>query len=339
MYYYGDEKKKKSGKAVLVIILAILIIAAAAAIFLNFDKIKYFVLNGELPDPAATQTAGKVAEVTLPPEATATPEPLPAIVPEGTTVGTRFNPPAGYTRVAVDAGSYAEYLRNYTLRPYGTTAKLADGTDNTEAPTLGVFDQTIRANGLQQCADAIIRLRAEYLYAKGDYDKIVFDCYTTPVFTADFSYWITGQRIRANGNKLEWYASDAATPGDTSYGTLLYFLDMVFLYANTYSLKNQMMQVDPANIEIGDCLIITADQTGNQDGHAIFIVDMAVNDKGEKIFMLAEGNTPATETYIMVNRDTDSVWFSLNEDGSFTKSNAEGVKVTYPVDALRRFKK
>lgn len=38
---------------------------------------------------------------------------------QGTTVETRYNVPTGYKRVNVEKGSFAEFLRNQKLKPYG----------------------------------------------------------------------------------------------------------------------------------------------------------------------------------------------------------------------------
>jgi len=62
-------------------------------------------------------------------------------------------------------------------------------------------------------------------------------------------------------------------------------------------------------------------------GHAIFVVDVAVNpETGKTLFMLAEGNTPATEISIIENPNTEmGVWFEFNEVGSFVKSAKSGL--------------
>jgi hypothetical protein len=337
MHYDSERKKKHGVNIIAVVIVAAVIIVIGLAVFFNWDKISYYFKNGEMPGEETVLDPTEAPEITPLP---ATPEPVEPINFAGSTIGTRFNPPAGYERVAVESGSFAEYLRNFQLKSYGTVAKLADGTDNLTAPTEAVLELDVRKNGLQQCADSIIRLYAEYRYARGEYEYVSFDCYTNPVFTMNFSFWTQGNRVRANGNKLEWYQPDNATPGDTSYSTFRYYLDNVFNYANTYSLKNQMMQIDSADLQVGDCLIITADQTGGTDGHAMIVVDVAVEKStGKKVFMIAEGNTPATEMYVIKDYANDTVWFSLNEDGTFTKQTADGRTVTYPLDAFRRFKR
>ena len=58
---------------------------------------------------------------------------------------------------------------------------------------LAVIDMDIGERDLQQCADAVIRLRAEYLYGTGQYDKIHFNF--TSGFNAQYIKWMQGSRI------------------------------------------------------------------------------------------------------------------------------------------------
>ena len=61
-------------------------------------------------------------------------------------------------------------------------------------------------------------------------------------------------------------------------------------------------------IKIGDVFI-----KGGNPGHAVIIVDMAENDRGEKIFMLAQSYMPAQQTQILINPNDKElgVWYSL----------------------------
>jgi hypothetical protein len=61
-------------------------------------------------------------------------------------------------------------------------------------------------------------------------------------------------------------------------------------------------------MQIGDVFI-----QGGSPGHAVIIVDMAKNSKGEKIFILAQSYMPAQETQILKNpNDTNSSpWYTL----------------------------
>ena len=56
---------------------------------------------------------------------------------------------------------------------------------------------------LQQCADAVIRLRGEYFYSLKQYEKISFKL--TNGFEVNYTEWMSGKRIKVVGNKTSWY--------------------------------------------------------------------------------------------------------------------------------------
>lgn len=313
---------------ILLIVIGILIVIIGVLVYLYY----FGGDNGLLKNIGIKPTP----EVTVTPEPTATPVPEPTPYPvnkEGTTIEERFPVPEGYERIAVAEGSFADFLRKFPLKPYGSPAYTFEGVANQDADVVGVFNQSITPRDLQQCADAIMRLWAEYLYAKGEYDKIVFDLYTTPVFKCDFDTWAKGKRIKVeDGNKIVWV--DSTAQEDYSYENFRKYLDIVHVYANTASLQQQMSNVLLNQLTIGDVFIMTAQQMSKSYGHAAIIVDMAVHkETGEKIFIVAEGNMPATETYIVVNDDEMmGVWHKLNENNEFVKKDW-----TCPAMFFRRF--
>jgi hypothetical protein len=158
---------------------------------------------------------------------------------------------------------------------------------------------------LQQCADAVIRLRAEYLYATHQYDKIHFNF--TNGFKADYSKWMQGNRIQVQGNDVNWvrqtgYAND--------YATFRKYLDMVFAYAGTLSLSKELTEVPVEDMKIGDVFI-----QGGNPGHCVIVVDMAENKvSGEKIFLLAQSYMPAQDIHILKNPENGggNPWYSVN---------------------------
>ncbi len=80
-------------------------------------------------------------------------------------IHTRIVPPEGYARVNVKEGSFGEYLRNLPLRSHGTKVHYFDGREKwNRSVYCAVVDMEIGKRDLQQCADAVIRLQAEYLY-------------------------------------------------------------------------------------------------------------------------------------------------------------------------------
>jgi len=119
---------------------------------------------------------------------------------DGKEIRTRIIPPKGYTRVHVKEGSFGEYLRNLPLRSHGTKVYYFDGREKwNRSVYCAVVDMEIGKRDLQQCADAVMRLRAEYLYGRKAYDRIHFNF--TNGFRADYTKWAEGYRISVKGNE------------------------------------------------------------------------------------------------------------------------------------------
>ena len=98
------------------------------------------------------------------------------ISPEGTSIKTRFNPPAGYERVNLDSNSYSSYLQNLPLKKHGAIVLHYDGSQKFSVGVYeAVVDLEIGKKNLHQCADAIMRLRAEYLWNQKRYNEIHFN--------------------------------------------------------------------------------------------------------------------------------------------------------------------
>ena len=242
--------------------------------------------------------------------------------PEGMTIETRYGVPQGYKRVVVEKGSFAKFLRNQKLKPYGEKVQYFNGNyKRSEGIYDSVFDVEIGDRDLHQCADAIMLLRAEYFYGKKEYDKISFKFVTG--FNAQYSKWMQGYRINPNG-KGSYYKKTA--PSNT-YKDFRNFMNIVFGYAGTLSLEKEMIPQKIENMQIGDVFIM-----GGSPGHAVIVVDMAENEKGEKIFMLAQSYMPAQQTQILVNPENGGVWYSLK---------GKDVLVTpewkFPIEKLRKF--
>lgn len=226
-------------------------------------------------------------------------------------VETCIAPPAGYVREASDAQSFTAYLRRLPLLPKGSKVLLYDGRQKrNQAAAFAVVDMEIGSRDLQQCADAVMRLRAEYLWGEKRYDEISFNF--TNGFKAEYKRWAEGSRIRVNGNRVQWYAAGGA---DYSYGAFRKYLDMVFMYAGTASLSRELASVPYAALQPGDVFI-----KGGHPGHAVVVVDVAVHPRtGKKVFLLAQSYMPAQQIHILVNPAQRglSPWYELadNDEG------------------------
>lgn len=224
---------------------------------------------------------------------------------EGKTIGERFKVPKGYERTMTEEGSFQEYLRNLPLKPEGTKVKYYNGKIKTQDVYSAVVDMDIGDKDLQQCADAVMRLRAEYLYKQGLYDKIHFNFVCG--FNAEYSKWTQGYRISVKGNNAVWIKNAAPSK---DYKSFRQYLDMVFAYAGTESLAKEMKKTPLSEMKIGDVFI-----KGPLPGHTVIIVDMAENKStGDKLFMLAQSYMPAQDIQILKNENDINIspWYSVN---------------------------
>jgi hypothetical protein len=228
------------------------------------------------------------------------------------TVGSRFAPPVGYTRAALATGSFGAYLRSLPLKPEGAGVHLFDGRlKNNQGVHAAVIDMSVGTTDLQQCADAVMRLRAEFLFAADRKDEIAFNF--TNGFKAPFSRWTKGERIRVQGNNCSWTHSGkaGAAPAD-----LLDYLQVVFTYAGTASLSAELVECASTAVQPGDVFI-----QGGHPGHAVIVVDVASDGKGSQVFLLAQSYMPAQEIHVLKNLQNPdlSPWFKLN-DGAELKT-------------------
>lgn len=220
---------------------------------------------------------------------------------KGMTLQTRFNQPNGFQRKPADENSFATYLRNLPLKPAGTKVKYYNGSIKQNYVYDAVVDMAISDKDLQQCADAIMRLRGEYFYSIKAYNQISFTL--TNGFKMDYTEWTKGNRVMVNGNKTFWRKT--AVPSNT-YKDFRNYMEFVFMYAGTLSLSRTLHSKDIKDIEIGDVFIL-----GGSPGHAVIVVDLAENKNGEKVFMLAQSYMPAQETQILKNENDDiSPWYN-----------------------------
>jgi hypothetical protein len=215
-----------------------------------------------------------------------------SIAPEGNFVETRFPTPPGYQRSEADPNSFAAYLRKLSVKPPGSKVLLYDGTEksNQEAQA-AVINMEIGKKDLQQCADAIIRLRSEYLFKHKKYDQIHY--YFTSGDRADYTKYALGYRPVINVNSVSWVKKAKA---DNSYKTFRTYLDLVFTYAGTASLEKELLPIKKhTEITPGDVLI-----QGGHPGHGVMVVDVAIDPKtGKKIYLLAQSYMPAQEIHVL----------------------------------------
>ncbi|WP_336513910.1 DUF4846 domain-containing protein [Pollutibacter soli] len=191
--------------------------------------------------------------------------------------------PEGFYRPSLKPGEFGYWLRHIELKKDNTVYLFNGLQKANQSAQFAVLDISVGDKNLQQCADAVMRLRAEWLRSINRRSDIVF-------------YDNNRKAYRYNG-------SDS----DKDFKK---YLEYVYSWCGTASLEKQLHLLKSTNeISPGDVII-----QGGSPGHAVIIVDVAENRKGDHIFLLAQSYMPAQDIHILrnpVNSDSNP-WYSLS---------------------------
>ncbi|MEJ6793327.1 MAG: DUF4846 domain-containing protein [Lacinutrix sp.] len=231
------------------------------------------------------------------------------------TISSRVKAPKDFKRVNYSKGSFEEYLRNYKLKPFGSKIINYDDSEYYwQQGHVGILNIPVPKNGLQQCADALIRIRSEYLWDSNKKKEIGFNF--TSGHYCSWKKYAQGYRPKINGNKVTF--SKTATVNHTKNNFYKY-LNLIYMYSGTLSLSQELKSVTSIkDLRIGDVLI-----KGGSPGHIVILTDQVVNTKGESLFLLFQGNTPAQSVHLVKNLKNNliSPWYSLKTNTVIPVSN------------------
>lgn len=240
----------------------------------------------------------------------------------------RFVPPAGFVRIPAGAATFAEWLRGLPLKPEGTSVFLhtgaAKGRQDVHA---AVIDIDTGKRDLQQCADAVMRLYAEWQFARGAVGHIAFND-TGQGRPMSFSRWAAGERPSASGRALVWAKR---APADASYASFRRYMDTVFIWAGTHSLERELVPVADGRVEIGDVVI-----KGGFPGHAVLVADVVEHPRtGERRFLLVQSFMPAQDMHVLngTGASAGSPWYALEAGKPLVTP-----EWTFPPGSLRRWR-
>jgi len=257
--------------------------------------------------------------------------------PEADRLEQRFSPPRGFVRAALPAASFGAWLRFLPLEPAGTPVLSHRGAvilppDHRNLAAIVAID--IGAQDLQQCADSVMRLHAEWRWSQGRRDQ----SYRAASGAAmPFARWALGERVTVSGpasSKLTWAP---ATRPDDSHRAFRAYLDAVFGWANTVSLARDTTPLALADLRPGDFVV----QPGGP-GHAVLVLDLATDPDGHRVVLLGQGFMPAQSFQVLHPGKQDpnttpgpvgnGAWFSVDEAGLETPFWPR-----FPWTALHRF--
>ncbi|RSK44476.1 DUF4846 domain-containing protein [Hymenobacter perfusus] len=243
------------------------------------------------------------------------------------TVAARFAAPRGYQRVAVQQGSFGHWLRHLPLLPAGTPVQLYNGRPKERQDVhAAVFDLDVGSRDLQQCADAVIRLRAEYQFSQQP-NQVHF--HLTSGDDIRFQDWYSGMGFKVTGNAVQPAPRPAEAP---THAVFRRYLDQIFTYAGTLSLSKELIPMPLAQVQPGDVLI-----RGGSPGHAVLVLDVAVQPgSGRRLALLAQSYMPAQQMHVLTNGWDDTglgAWFLLDPQAAQVNTP----EWTFRRDELGRF--
>jgi hypothetical protein len=242
------------------------------------------------------------------------PKTLVIINKDKNTIKGRFSTPDGYEWINEKPDSFGYFLENFNLKPYGSQILKYDGAPiSTQYLHEAVFDIDTGNKDLQQCADAVIRLRAEYLFKTKKSDEIKF--HFTNGDLVSWNDYKNGIRAFVSGNSVSFRKT---ANFDNSYQNFRNYLELIFNYAGTISLNKETQPVTKSmELKTGDILI-----TAGSPGHVVFISGVSRNKEGKRLFLLSEGFTPAQSIHLLSNPFDKNIspWYDLDVNASETKT-------------------
>ena len=237
-----------------------------------------------------------------------------------------FPAPPGFARVAAPQGSYAAWLRGLPVRT-DRKSVLSYAGGAIAAPSAGVVLLDVGRRNLQQCADSVIRLHAEYHWQRDNADALGYHFTSGDLST--WKAWRRGERFKVKGARVSRVRGRG---GRSDHSGFRAYLDHVFRYAGTRSLH---LDSDGVN---GDLLPGDFFVEGGGPGHAVMLLDVAVHPDGRRVALVGQGYLPAQEFHVLRapgEHVIDAVWFVLpGPDGTLDTPSWRPFART----AARRFK-
>lgn len=243
------------------------------------------------------------------------------------TIITRFTPPKGFRWIKEQPGTFGEYLTNFPLHPVNFPVRDYTGSPiEKQGNHVALLNIDVGDKDLQQCADAWIRLYAEYLWARRRFDDIGFEFTSGQFFS--WNDYKDGVRTKEIKKKVSFVKTSKS---DDSYQNFREYLEVIFRYAGTISLDRESVSVSQnSQIKTGDFII-----KPGSPGHSVIVVGVVRNNSGKNLYLLAESFMPAQDIHILKNKGnpTISPWYELDVNAPKTVT----AKYIFEPTSIKRF--
>lgn len=202
------------------------------------------------------------------------------------------------------AGSWQDFLQHLPVKQ-GPILDYTGHQISNQAKHSAIINYDVGDRDLQQCADALIRMRTEYLFESKNYSAIGFH------FTGGGYYkwtdYCNGIRPLIKNNHIQ-FLKIGNNAAEASHTDLRKYLDIVYDFANTVSLSAELI---PANkLETGTVIIYPG-----YPGHCCMIINTGIKAPKDTVYTLAEGYMPAQSIYILANPYEPGIspWYHLQK--------------------------
>lgn len=221
------------------------------------------------------------------------------------TVNQFYAPPNGFKRLTVLPNSFAAYLRSLPV-VNSTTIKLFNGKTlkDSKAQYSGHIPINIKGKRLWQCMDILMVLYTDFLFKQERADSLSFPLPEGTMLR--WQDWKMGLRPQFEGLHFVLKKSAKSNPVTTSS-----YLNTVFNYSGTQTFYHHYPSVAVKDMQPGDFIV-----KKGRKGHAVLILDMAQNEKGETVILVAQGDTPARQIAVLKGGD-NFVWVKVDEEKTF----------------------
>lgn len=242
------------------------------------------------------------------------------------TLEARFAPKKGHARVPVAPGSFGAFLRGLPLAAPKTpvlsyAGEVIRAGDHPHVAAVAALD--VGGRDLQQCADSIVRLHAEWRFAGGGRDQAYR---AASGLRLSFPRYAQGERLQVNEGKPRLVPG--ARPSAPTHALLRTWLDDVFGWTNTGALVRDAQKVALDDLRPGDFFVVP----GSPYGHAVLVLDVARSAEGRRALLLGQGFVPA-QSFHVLRPSADETWFELDEAAGEIKTPFWS---PFPFSALRR---
>jgi hypothetical protein len=117
-----------------------------------------------------------------------------------------------------------------------------------------------------------------------------------------------GYRPKIDGNKVTFHKAVSENHSDDNFYK---YLNLLYMYSGTLIMYNELLKINNSkDLKIGDMLI----KAGSL-GHIVMICDEVVNNRGDKLYLPFQGNTPAQSVHLVKNLEDSSIspWYQLEK--------------------------